>query len=48
VLKFCSFQLQLFVDKSREISTTFDLKEEEGHLRWSILVSTESPCTTSY
>jgi len=36
------------VDKSREFSTKFDLAAVQGHPRSSILVSIESPCTTSY
>jgi len=36
------------VTKSREIPTKFDLTEVQGHPRLSILVSIESPCTTSY
>jgi len=38
------------VAKSREISTKFDLRAVQGHPRSSILVSIESPCTstTSY
>jgi len=36
------------VDKSREIPTKFDLTAVQGHPRSSILVSVESPCTTSY
>jgi len=36
------------VDKSREIPTKFDLTAVQGHPRSSMLVSMESPCTTSY
>jgi len=36
------------VAKSREILTKFDLTLVQGHPRSSILVSVESPCTTSY
>jgi len=39
--------LPLKVDKSREIPTKFDLTAVQGHPRSSILVSIESPCTTS-
>jgi len=35
------------VAKSREIPTKFDLTAVQGHPRSSILVSIESPCTTS-
>jgi len=34
--------------KSREIPTKFDLTPVQDHPRSSILVSIESPCTTSY
>jgi len=36
------------VAKSREIPTKFDFRAVQGHPRSSILVSVESPCTTSY
>ena len=36
------------VVKSREIPTKFNLTAVQGHPRSSILVSIESPCTTSY
>jgi len=36
------------IAKSREIPTKFDLTAVQGHPRSSILVSIESPCTTSY
>jgi len=36
------------VAKSREIPTKFDLTAVQDHPRSSILVSVESPCTTSY
>jgi len=36
------------VAKSREIPTKFDLTAVQGHPRSSILVSIESPYTTSY
>jgi len=36
------------VAKSRKIPTKFDLTAVQGHPRSSILVSIESPCTTSY
>jgi len=35
------------VEKSREIPTKFDLTAVQGHSRSSILVSIESPCSTS-
>jgi len=40
--------LPLKIAKSREIPTKFDLTPVQGHPKSSILVSIESPCTTSY
>jgi len=35
-------------EKCREIRREFDLTAVQGHPRSSIMVSIESPCTTSY